>query len=162
MGNKLRIYFSICLSPAVRHMCREAVKEKKYIWTDCREHFSSTKLKISPINFTLRAFVVYDLGWMILSFRDIQLNWGDFSRCKGSNKILFIPLWLQKLMIHGSCCKRKRGWQWGDSVVQDQNSMRFENCCHTSIGRCLMSSNSIPMTLHHGILGSGLSISGSR
>lgn len=38
-------------------------------------------------------------------------------------------------------------------VAQDQSSMRFENCCHTSVGRCLMSSNSIPMTSHHEILG---------
>lgn len=49
--------------------------------------------------------------------------------------------------------EKKTVGEGGDAVVQDQNSMRFENCCHTSMGRCLMSSNSIPMTSHREILG---------
>lgn len=48
----------------------------------------------------------------------------------------------------------REGWEEeGSDMVQDRGSMRFENCCHTSAGRCLMSSNSIAMSSHQEILG---------
>lgn len=48
----------------------------------------------------------------------------------------------------------REGWEEeGGDMEQDRGSMRFENCCHTSAGRCLMSSNSIPMSSHQEILG---------
>lgn len=36
----------------------------------------------------------------------------------------------------------------GDDAAQDPSSMRSENGCRASASRCLMSSNSIPMTSH--------------
>lgn len=47
---------------------------------------------------------------------------------------------------------RERWEEEGSDMVQDRGSMRFENCCHTSAGRCLMSSNSIAMSSHQEIL----------
>ena len=37
-------------------------------------------------------------------------------------------------------------WGGGDDGTQDRSSMRSENGCRASVSRCLMSSNSIPMT----------------
>lgn len=62
-------------------------------------------------------------------------------------KLLFIPPRLRELTTHGSSSGG------GSDMVQDRGSMRFENRCHTSAGRCLMSSNSIAMSSHQEILG---------